>query len=71
MEKGVRWSLDDYHVLQLEENKHHKQDFFLSMSEVQFEDKWQPVEIQHNGKPFLEYRAGSPWIELPQSLDNE
>ena len=36
-------SIDSYQVLQLDTKSYKKQDFFISKSEIEFEDKWDSV----------------------------
>ena len=60
-ESAVEWSLHNFFILQLEPTQMRKQDIFISKSEVYFENKWSPVEIENKGVPFFEFSAGSPW----------
>ena len=53
--RAVEWSLHNFFILQLELASTRKQDIFISKSEIYFENKWSPVEIQDKGVPFVEF----------------
>ena len=62
-QQALKWTLIDYPVLQMDKNSSRKQDFFISKSNVYFENKWSLVELNSIGDNFAEITHGQPWTE--------
>lgn len=60
---ALSFALNGFYALQLDSNIRRKQDIFVSQSEIYFESKWALVELEQDGKQFVEFTGGSSWIE--------